>query len=351
MKRKGGRSSKNPPWDISDPQGMGALVMAYLEWMTFKGFSPHTLRTRNNTLFLFAQWLKERGITQAREVTPAMMERYQRYLISFRRWDDKPLSSRGIRSRLSPVRSFFQWTVRKHHLTTNPAADIEMPKTGLRLPRNVLSIADVETILREPDIKIPIGLRDRAILETFYSTGIRRSELARLKILDVDVERETLLICEGKGKRDRLIPLGKRALSWIGKYLEEVRGCLVMEPDEGYLFLTKDGKPFAAESLTPMVSGYVKASGIGKEGSCHMFRHTMATLMLEGGADIRYIQQMLGHARLESTETYTRVSMRKLKKVFQATHPGAVLGRRKRPTPDEELFSCLAAEEREEADD
>lgn len=333
-------------WDTSDDQGMGALVTGYLEWLRFKGFSPETLRVWNHVLWLFAQWLHERGVMRPREVTPAMIERYQRYLISYRKRDGGPISNRGIRGRLSPVRSFFRWLMRKHHLLSNPAADMELPKVGLRIPKQILSVKDVESVLSQPDLSTAIGLRDRAMLEVLYSTGIRRAELSRLKQLDVDMERETLLISEGKGMRDRLIPIGHRALLWVRRYLTEARPCLAVEPDEGYLFLTKEGTPFVPGSLSPLMAGYVKRSGIGKTGSCHIFRHTMATLMLEGGADIRYIQQMLGHARLESTETYTRVSMRKLRKVFQATHPAARVGRAR--APDEELFTCLAAEEEDE---
>lgn len=353
MKRKGGRKAKNPPWDTADPSGMGALVVGFLEWMRFKGFSPDTLRTVNNPLWLFAQWLKDRGITRPRDVTKMMVERYQRYLIHYRKEDNAPLANRGIRARLTAVKAFFRWLTKNNHLLANPAADMEMPKVGLRLPKHVLSVKDVESILSQPDIQKTNGLRDRAILETFYSTGIRRKELSRLKILDVDMDRGTIMISEGKGMRDRLIPIGERALAWIRKYLDDSRPHLAVEPDEGILFLTKDGKRFRAESLTPLVRTYVKAAKIGNGGSCHMFRHTMATLMLEGGADIRYIQQMLGHARLESTETYTRVSMRKLKKVFQATHPGAALKRKTKARPEresspEDLFSCLATEEKEE---
>ncbi len=157
----------------------------------------------------------------------------------------------------------------------------------------------------------------------FYGTGIRRAELAHLNLRDLDADRRTLIVRQGKGRKDRMIPIGARALAWIDRYLAEARPRLAGEPDDGTLFLTVDGTPFSLDRLTQLVRDYVKASGVGKQGACHLFRHTMATLMLEGGADIRYIQAMLGHAELSTTQIYTQVSIRALQAVHTATFPGA----------------------------
>jgi integrase/recombinase XerD len=140
-------------------------------------------------------------------------------------------------------------------------------------------------------------------------------------MLDVDFHRGTLMVREGKGRRQRVIPIGDRALGWIGRYLEEVRPGLVVAPDPGQLFLTHHGGAFEKSSLTEMVRVLVKEAGIGKQGSVHLIRHTMATLMLEGGADVRYVQAMLGHSRLETTALYTQVAVRKLKEVHTRSHP------------------------------
>ncbi|MCP3879984.1 MAG: tyrosine-type recombinase/integrase, partial [Sulfitobacter sp.] len=128
---------------------------------------------------------------------------------------------------------------------------------------------------------------------------------------------------QGKGKKDRMVPIGERALAWINRYLIDVRPRWVTVPADNWLFLTHDGTPFSPSRLTQMARNYIRASGVGKEGACHLFRHTMATLMLEGGADIRHIQAMLGHVRLETTETYTQVSIRHLQQIQAAPHPGA----------------------------
>jgi integrase/recombinase XerD len=150
---------------------------------------------------------------------------------------------------------------------------------------------------------------------------MRRMELASLKLYDLDLERGTVMIRLGKGKKDRMIPIGSRALAWIDKYVVEVRPALVREPDDGTLFLSNLNEAFTPNRLTQLVREYIDAAQLGKRGSCHLFRHTMATLMLENGADIRFIQQMLGHAELSTTQIYTQVSIRKLKEIHTLTHP------------------------------
>jgi integrase/recombinase XerD len=204
-----------------------------------------------------------------------------------------------------------------------------LPKLEHRLPKHVLTERESEKIINEPDVNEPLGIRDRAILEVLYSTGMRRMELIRIKLYDLDRDRGTVIIRQGKGKKDRMIPIGERALAWIDKYLNEVRTSLVLDPDDGTVFLTTYHEPFTKNRLTQLVRDYVNAADIGKKGACHLFRHTMATIMLENGADIRFIQQMLGHARLDTTQIYTQVSIRMLKEIHSATHPTARLKRRK----------------------
>jgi len=176
-------------------------------------------------------------------------------------------------------------------------------------------------VLACPDVRRRLGLRDRAILETFYSTGIRRLELIRLRLSDLESERGVVLIREGKGRRDRVVPIGARALKWIGKYLEVARPRWATPTDSGCLFLTQRGNRIRENRLSEMIRGYIRAAGLGKEGSCHVFRHTMATLLLENGADIRVVQEILGHASLATTALYTHVAISRIKQVHSATHP------------------------------
>jgi len=154
-----------------------------------------------------------------------------------------------------------------------------------------------------------------------------RRRATRRSFDSLDQERGTLMVRQGKGKKDRMVPIGERAIAWLGRYLNEARPQLVLPPDPGTLFLTQEGEEISCHRLTQLVRGYVVAADMGKSGACHLFRHTCATLMLEGGADIRYIQEMLGHVELSTTQIYTQVSIRKLKAVHTLTHPGAKLER------------------------
>jgi integrase/recombinase XerD len=328
MPRKGQKGGEQrPPGDPNDPFGFIVLSEAFLTWMAVTNYSESTIKNRRTYLKYFIVWCDDRGLTQPQEITRPIIERYQRYLYYYRKKDGHPLSFRSQHTRLTSVRSFFKWLAKNNHILYNPAYDLELPKLEHRLPKHVLTERESEKIINEPDINEPLGIRDRAILEVLYSTGMRRMELIRIKLYDLDRDRGTVIIRQGKGKKDRMIPIGERALAWIDKYLNEVRPSLVLDPDDGTVFLTTYNEPFTKNRLTQLVRDYVNAADIGKKGACHLFRHTMATIMLENGADIRFIQQMLGHARLDTTQIYTQVSIRLLKEIHSATHPTAKLKR------------------------
>jgi integrase/recombinase XerD len=320
-------SRRNEPWrfpgDRTDPFSFAALVGEWCEWMGAHGYSPRTVENRQRMLAHLVVWLDERGVTRPVDVTRPMLERYQRWLFHYRKTNGDPLTFRSQSQRLMPVRAFFKWAARQHHLIHNPASEIELPKVEKRLPKPALSAAEAEAVLAMPDLSTAAGVRDRAMLETLYSTGIRRIELAGLAVFDIDHDRHTLLVRQGKGRKDRLIPIGERALAWIDRYTTEVRHQHAREPDNGVLFLTGDGNQFSLDRLTQLAARYVTASGVPKTGACHLFRHTLATLMLEGGADLRYVQQMLGHADISTTQIYTHVSIRHLQAIHTATHPAA----------------------------
>jgi integrase/recombinase XerD len=314
--------------DPHDPDGFGVWVGRYLEWLRVRNYSPRTATNVESSLALFVQWCEARSLLRPVELTKPILERYQHHLYLLRRPDGRPqLSFRSQHVRLSAVRGFFRWLVKQNVLPSNPASDLELPRLPHRLPRDVLTADEVEQVMEQPDLRTAVGLRDRAILEVLYSTGIRRSELVKLRRADVDDERGTLMVREGKGRRDRMVPIGERALGWVTRYVRDVRPSLVVPPDPGMLFLTTLGEPLTPDWLTQQVRRYVQGAELGKSGACHIFRHTMATLMLEGGADVRYIQEMLGHTHLDSTEVYTRVSIRKLRAIHAATHPGAKLAK------------------------
>ena len=355
MAKKGTRGPKAPVGDPSDPQGMAVCLASFLDWQRTKGYSERTVGNRAEYISFFIVWCEARGITRPVEVTRPILERYQRWLYHYRKENGQPLSFRSQYSRLSPLRAFFRYLAKQNLLLYNPASELELPKLEKRLPKHVLSAAEAEKVINLADVSGALGVRDRAILETLYSTGMRRSELIWLKLYDLDAERGTIMVRQGKGKKDRMIPIGDRAVLWIEKYLADVRPTLVVEPDEGIIFLTNLGEAFTPNRLTQIVRHYVVAAELGKTGACHLFRHTMATLMLEHGADIRFIQAMLGHAELSTTQIYTQVSIRKLKEIHTATHPSAGRTRRASGEEDdaakEELLALLAAEDDEAVDD
>jgi integrase/recombinase XerD len=297
----------------------------YLEALRIKNYSERTVENRESYLELLITWCSERELNRPGEVVKPILEKYQRHLFHMRQRSGKALTFRAQHARLVPVRAFFKWLTRQNVILSNPASELELPKLGRRLPRYVLTAEEAEAVLAQADMSEPLGIRDRAILEVLYSTGIRRMEVVALRIDAVDGERGTLMVRQGKGKRDRMVPIGERAAQWVAKYMAEVRPSLVMPPDEGVLFLTTMGEELGADRVTQLVRNYVNQAEIGKRGSCHLFRHTMATLMLENGADIRYIQEMLGHSDLSTTQLYTHVSIRKLQAVHRLTHPTSVL--------------------------
>jgi integrase/recombinase XerD len=313
-----------------DPEGLTSWMKRYLEWLRVKNYAERTVENRESYLGFFIAWCEARSLLRPQEITKPILERYQRHLYHHRKADGKPLSFRAQHSRLIPVRGYFKWLTRQNVLLSNPASELELPRLEHRLPKHVLTAEEAESVLSQPNVHDALGVRDRTVLEVLYSTGIRRMEVVGLSLYALDAERGTLLIRQGKGKKDRMVPIGERAIAWLDKYLYEVRPTLVVGPDDGTLFLTNLGESFTPNRLTQLVRNYVDAAEIGKRGACHLFRHTMATLMLEHGADIRYIQEMLGHVDLSTTQIYTQVSIRKLKQVHDATHPGARLRRRDR---------------------
>jgi integrase/recombinase XerD len=294
----------------------------YLKSLAIKGFSENTLRVRGIYIEMFLRWCRGNEVVCAGEVKNETLLRFQEHLYFYRKMNGEPLSSSSQYSRLALIRLWFQWIHRKGHLRQDPTKTLELPRTTYKLP-TVLTKQQVERILAQPNIGKPIGIRDRAIMEVLYSTGIRRTELMRLNIVDLDQERGVIAIREGKGKRDRTVPIGERALYWLDQYFSRVRVTIESEPSVGPVFLTFTGASFTPNHLSWLVRKYIRAANIAKSGACHVFRHSMATHMLENGADTRYIQEMLGHARLDTTQIYTHVSIRKLKQVHARTHPSA----------------------------
>ncbi|MBL8951104.1 MAG: site-specific tyrosine recombinase XerC [Myxococcaceae bacterium] len=329
LQRKRHRPTDGNPLGVR-PAAAGTLLgfaWEYLEEQRVLQRTPAAVLHKAKSLKVFFRWADERGLSRPQEVTRPMLERYQRHLFYFRKGNGKPLSVRTQHAHLCVLRLYFRWLMRGGHLDANPASELLLPRLPRRLPVAVLSAEEAEAVLAQPDVAKPDGLRDRAMLELLYSTGLRRSELSSLKLFDVDASRGTVWVRLGKGRKDRVVPVGERALAWVQKYVDEVRPKFALARDDGFLFIGDAGEYLVPDYFSQLVRHYLEAAGIEKPGSCHLFRHTMATAMLDGGADVRFVQEMLGHVSLATTQIYTHVSIEKLKAVHAATHPAARLVR------------------------
>ena len=333
------RKPKAP--QASDANPLQAYKRSFCEWGLVIGLSAETARSRQWALEHFIAWADERGLRHPGDFTRPILQRYQRHVYLLRKKDGQPLAYSSQLHKLLPVIALFKWLTREGHILTNPAADLDLPQAPKRLPKHLLSIEQVAHILNQPDTSTPIGVRDRAMLEVLYSSGIRRAELARLKITEVDTERGTLMVRQGKGRKDRLVPLGERACAWVNRYLLEVRP-LLLSQENFVLFLNDWAEPYEYGYLSLMARRYIQAAGIAS-GSCHALRHACATHMLEGGADIRYIQALLGHSNLETTQIYTHVAIGQLKAVHALTHPAKAM----RLKDEAALLADLAADDEE----
>lgn len=321
MKTRSLHQEDSAPGDL---RGLHAAMRRYLEHRAVIGSTEVSVRTMRANIESFTEWADERGVTHPQQVTRAVLQRYQRWLHYRRKANGQPLSLVTQRTKVGTLRSWFRWLTREGEIAANPAADLDMPRKIHRVPRAVLSEGEAERVLAMADLSTVIGLRDRALMEVLYATGMRRMEIAGLLCEDIDADRGLVFIRQGKGRKDRLIPLGERALYWVQRYTANARDKLEWNQESHELFLTVVGNPMSKEQLSNLVAAYVKAAGVGKPGACHLWRHTMATLMLEGGADIRFIQVMLGHSDLSSTQIYTRVALAQLSQVHARTHPGAL---------------------------
>ncbi len=303
---------RNSPWY--------PYLHAYMDWMAYSGYTKATLRTARADLRAFVRWCDSRALTAPSQLSRPVLEQYQRHLFLLRKSDGQPMAVSAQRHMLQYMKGFCRWLVRESFLPSNPASDLVLPKMTRRLPRTILSVEEIDLILAQPDTATPIGLRDRAMIELLYSSGIRRFELAKVAAADLDLRRRLRLGREGKGGKDRYVPVGSRALHWITRYLDEAREELAL-PGVQNLFVSDYGDEWNDGVLSVYIKRYITQAGIKKPGSCHLFRHAMATHMLENGADIRFIQAILGHAKLTTTEIYTHVSVDKLLQIHAATHP------------------------------
>lgn len=307
-----------------DSLALSDCINFYLAYCVAKGQSQTTVVSKEAALLLFQKWANQNVISDIQFIDVNVLESYQNYLIRYRKQSNaRPLCRGTIRYRLTVVKVMLRALHAKGVVLESNFELFDLPKIGRRLPKPVLSEKEVMQILSQTEHYGQRGIRDRAIMEVYYASGIRRLELSKLRLTDIDFEQFQLRVNQGKGFRDRYVPIAKRACFWIYKYLKEVRQALSNEQSEDILFLANNGKPFRASQLSELVAKYIKLANIQKSGACNQYRHAAATHMVDNGADIRHVQEFLGHADLSTTQVYVHVSMAKLKEVYDKTHPAA----------------------------
>lgn len=295
------------------------LLLKFVEHMKAAGFSERTVPDYAHNVRLFLDYLAELGIENIAEADRQILADYQaRVLLQAHR--GKALSPSTRKARLTCVRTFYRYLLKAGIVLYDPAEDLDLPKRPKTLPRNILTKKEIGQLLSAPDLEKPLGLRDRAIIEVFYATGIRVSELCDLTLQDIDLSAGELRINQGKNKKDRLVPLGEIACDFLSLYLHEARPKLA-DSSQAALFVTKNGRPFCRTNMSFLISRYGRKAGLKKGSSPHALRHTCATHLLKGKADIRQIQELLGHASVATTQRYTQVEIGDLKKVLKRCHP------------------------------
>lgn len=280
-----------------------------------KGLSKNTLESYSRDLQKFINFLEQNNIPDIDQVTNLEI---MSFLLAIK---SQGLSSKSTGRNLSVLRMFFKFLVRENHLKADPTINITSPKIRQSLP-SVLSIAEVDLLLSQPDVKTMRGLRDRTMLELLYATGVRASELVTIKLKNINLE-VGYLIAFGKGSKERIIPLGDTAKHYLKEYLVTARPKCLKNMVSSYLFLNPSGRNFSREGFWKIIKRYALKAGITKKLSPHTLRHSFATHLLERGADLRSVQIMLGHVDISTTQIYTHITQERLKNIHKQFHPRA----------------------------
>lgn len=295
---------------------MERLLKDFVAYLSVeKGLAANTLESYQRDLKKYLRFLKNIG-----QDNPAGTHRkdISRYLQEQR---EKGLAPATLTRNLASIRSFYNFLLIEQLVKENPAAELDSPRAEKKLPQ-VLSFKDMELLLEQPETEEVIGRRDKAMLEVLYATGIRVSELVFLCVNDVNVKMG-FLKCDGKGNKERIIPLGSMAIRSVQEYLQFSRNKLLKQKDEKALFINQHGKRLTRQGFWKILKKYAFKAGIGSEITPHTLRHSFATHLLENGADLRSVQEMLGHADISTTQIYTQVTRKKIKEVYDQTHPRA----------------------------
>ncbi len=278
-----------------------------------KGLSRNTIEAYSHGLNRFLNYLEIKGKREVGEISKLDI---REFLLLLKK---KGLSSKTLARYLVSIRVFLRFLTDESILSLNPAEEVESPKIAKTLPE-ILSLKEVESLLEQPDPQVPQGVRDRAMLEMLYATGMRVSELIRLQVNHLHLEAGYVLLY-GKGSKERIVPIGQEAMTWVRRYMGEPRQRLLKKRESPYLFVNRSGKPMSRQHFWKSIKAHGRSAGIRKRITPHLLRHSFASHLLERGADLRSVQLMLGHVDISTTQIYTHVTGERLKKIHQRYHP------------------------------
>ena len=295
---------------------MDRTLMNFINYLTVeKGLAKNTLESYHRDLRSFKVFLQQTGVGSFQETTRGNIVSFMLNL------QNNGKAKATLSRNLASIRSLYHYLIQEKIIAEDPCVELESPKLEKRLPK-VMTTQEVELLLDQPDLLQVTGVRDKAMLEVIYATGIRVSELMSLNVADINSEAG-FIRCIGKGSKERIIPLGSVAILNVEKYIKLSRPKLIRHTGEIALFVNQHGKRLTRQGFWKILKKYVRETGINKEITPHTLRHSFATHLLENGADLRSVQEMLGHADISTTQIYTQVSKRKLRDIYEKTHPRA----------------------------
>ena len=293
---------------------MEQLLDQFLHYLIVeKGLSKNTIDAYSHGLNRFLDSLRKKGIQEMPSVSKFDV---RAFLLALRK---QGLSTKTVVRNLVAIRTFFHFLIQEGILEANPIEELESPKIAKTLPE-ILTLKEVEQLLEQPNPQTPIGIRDRAMLEVLYATGMRVSELTHLPINQVNLESGYVLVF-GKGSKERIVPIGSEAMKWVALYLKAARERLAKEKESPFLFINRLGRGMSRQQFWKNIKAFGRRAGIRKRITPHLLRHSFASHLLEGGADLRSVQMMLGHVDISTTQIYTHVTGERLKKIHKRYHP------------------------------
>ena len=297
------------------------LIEEFIRYQETIGRAVSTLQNHRNDLAYWQKYLAGQSVSTLADVTPQIVAGFQAWVFNYQTRFGKPFTIASQIHILNSLQVFYQYLVKTSKLLNNPAEAIHLPKIPRKLPAVLLSPNEMKRLLAQPDTSTVLGFRDRTMYEVLYSTGLRIGELVSLRVQDISFSDGTLFIHAGKGKKDRIVPLGATVSKYLGEYVRRIRPMFREACATDLLFFNKDGRPHKKYGIWIKLRLYAMRAGIKRRITVHTFRHTLATEMLKGGADLRQIQELLGHGTLKTTQLYTHIVKGELRRVQAECHP------------------------------